>query len=465
MSMPASIANTLDRDGITYRLHGHRPARSLEEAARECEIPAAHMVRGVLLEDALGVVLAVLPLTHSIDFQALKQLTGRALQPARAESVARIFFDCEPGSIPPFARPYQINALFEQSLAELPQICFEPGDHRILVCMESSDFVRLHGKSQHAAFSQPLQSLSARDSTFFSDHNAQQLQQLRPLGNIADRVSNLKHLPAMPGMAAQLLRLRNRRDTTADELCVILGQDPSLAAQLLRHARSAWFGYQGRVETLEEAVTAVLGVDAALNMALGVAVSQRFHIVSEGPLGINAFWRHAVFSAALAEALARLVPAHLGVRPGTAYLAGLLHNIGFLVMGQLLQPEFYLLNKVVEANPAVPITLVEKRLLGVGHTHIGAWLMRSWQMPEEIVTAVREHHNEVHRGDHSHYVHLMIVVDCLLKGYGVGDGPSRSVPPHSLNQLGLDLRRASEITEQLIEQAEGLHGLASQLCA
>ena len=116
----------------------------------------------------------------------------------------------------------------------------------------------------------------------------------------------------------------------------------------------------------------------------------------------------------------------------------------------MLQPEFYLLNRVADANPDVPITQVENRLLGIGHNHIGAWLMRSWQMPDEIVTTVREHHNEIHRGDHSPYVHLMIVVDCLLKSHGIGDGPSRSVPPGSLNHLDLDLRRAMALTERLI---------------
>lgn len=288
---------------------------------------------------------------------------------------------------------------------------------------------------------------------------------MRPLGNITDRVRTLKHLPAIPPLAAHLLRIRKRGEATVAELSAFIAQDPALAAQLVRHARSSRFNHRGRVQSLDDAIAQVLGFDLALNMALGVAVSHHFQAPLDGPAGLHAFWRHAVFSATLSEALARLLPAHLEVAPGTAYLAGLLHNIGFLVMGQMLQPEFYLLNRVAEAHPEIPITQVEKRLLGIGHSHIGAWLMRSWQMPDEIITTVREHHNEVHRGDHSAYVHLMIVVDCLLKCHGIGDGPSRSVPPGSLNHLGLDLHQATAITEQLIEEAEGLNGLARQLCA
>jgi len=465
MNMPSTIESTLERNAIAYRLHTHRLVRTLSEAAVECAIPEGQIARGVLLEDHMGVLLAVLPLNHSIDFAALRRVTGRELQPAKAESAAKIFTDCEGGTVPPLARPYKIGAIIDSALMELPQICFEPGDRRILVCMETEDFFRLHSKSQQAPFSMPLGTLAGESSLFVSNHGVDKLQQLRPLGNIADRIHTLKQLPAMPTLASHLLRIRISGEATVAELSAVITQEPALSAQLIRHARSAHFAHRGPVDSLDDAIANVLGFDLALNMALGVAVSHHFHTASDGPVGLHAFWRHAVFSASLSASLARLLPAHLGVTPGTAYLTGLLHNIGFLVMGQMLQPEFYLLNRVVDANPDVPITLVEKRLLGIGHTHIGAWLMRSWQMPDEIVTTVREHHNEVYRGDHSQYVHLSILADCLLKSYGIGDGPSRSVPPSTLNHLGLDLHRATEITEQLIDEAEGLNGLATQLCA
>ena len=465
MNLPSTIESTLNRHAIPYRLHTHRLVRTLNEAVRECDIPEGQLARGVLLEDHLGVLLAVLPLNHSIDFAAVRRITGRDLQPAQSDSAARIFTDCENGTVPPLARCYKIGAIVDSSLTDTPQVCFEPGDRRILVCMETEEFLRLHSKSQLAPFSQPLDALAGDDTMFVSNSGTDKLQQLRPLGNIAERVRTMKELPSIPPLAAHLLRIHRGGEATVAELSAIVAQDPALSAQLIRHARSTRPNLRERIDTLDDAIAQVLGFDLALNMALGIAISHHFNTASDGPVGLHAFWRHAVFSASLAESLARQMPGHLAVAPGTAYLAGLLHNIGFLVMGHMLQPEFYLLNRVVDANPDVPITLVEKRLLGIGHTHIGAWLMRSWQMPEAIVTTVREHHNEVHRGEHSLYVHLMIVVDCLLKSYGIGDGPSRSVPPGSLNQVGLDLHRATELAEQLIDDAEGLNGLANQLCA
>src|SRR5574339_916669 len=118
MNLPASIENALERNAVAYRLHTHRLGRTLNEAARECGIPESQMARGVLLEDHLGVLLAVLPLNHSIDFVAVQRITGRELQPAKAESVARIFTDCETGTVPPLARNYKIGAIVDDSLAE-----------------------------------------------------------------------------------------------------------------------------------------------------------------------------------------------------------------------------------------------------------------------------------------------------------------------------------------------------------
>lgn len=465
MNLPATIETLIERHAITYRLYSHRWVQTLGEAARECDIPEGQVARGVLLEDHMGVLVAVLPLDHSIDFSAVRRVTGRDMQPAKAAAIAAIFSDCENGTVPPLGRPYGIATLIDPTLSELPRICFEPGDRRLLVCMETEEFFRLHSKSQHAPFAQPLVALATACHPLSATDGTDKLQQLRPLGNIADRVRSLKQLPAIPAVAAHLLRIRRRNEASVEELTAIIAQQPALAAQLIRHARSSHFTQQRRISSLNEAIVNVLGFDLALNMALGIAVSHHFHSAPEGPLGLHAFWRHAVFSASLAKSLAHQLSPHLGLQPGTAYLAGLLHNIGYLLMGHTLQPEFYLLNHVVDANPDVPITQVEKRLLGIGHTHIGAWLMRSWQMPEEVVSVVREHHNEIYRGDHASYVQLMIVVDCLLKSYGIGDGPSRSVPPSALNLLGLDLHRAMELTEQLIDEAEGLNGFARQLCA
>src|SRR5690606_23270226 len=123
-----------------------------------------------------------------------------------------------------------------------------------------------------------------------------------------------------------------------------------------RYARSPLFGYRGRVDSVADAVARVLGYDLVLDLALGLAALKPFSIPADGPLGLDAFWQQATLSAALARRLVRLLPAARRPAAGTLYLCGLLHNFGYLVLGQLFQPEYYLLNRMVAANPEAPVT-------------------------------------------------------------------------------------------------------------
>jgi HD-like signal output (HDOD) protein len=189
---------------------------------------------------------------------------------------------------------------------------------------------------------------------------------------------------------------------------------------------------------------------------------------------MEAFWRHATYCATLSQALAKALPAKHDIDPGTAYLAGLLHNFGFLLLGHLFQPEFYLLNKLAAANPKVPITQLEHRVLGMGHAQevmdmghgqIGAWLMQAWKLPEELVVTVREHHNEKYDGPHKQYVNLLIVANHLLKRHGIGDEHSEEVPAHVLQHLGLSLEDAESIMAQVLQGCDDWNAIAEQMAA
>jgi len=226
---------------------------------------------------------------------------------------------------------------------------------------------------------------------------------------------------------------------------------------------------------VKEAIARVLGFEAVLNMALGLAAGGSLRNPPDGPLGLNAFWRHATYSAALCQALARRVSVG-PERPklGMAYLAGLLHNFGFLLLGHLFLPEFFLLNRMVAANPETPITVLEKRMLGMGdaqnvlsmgHAEIGAWLMESWEMPGELIVSLREHHNPGYEGEYAVYARLVLISNRLLKRHEIGDAESEILPPSVLAGLGLSEEKALEILEEMMESVDGLDDMAKLLAA
>lgn len=287
-------------------------------------------------------------------------------------------------------------------------------------------------------------------------------------------IERIYQLPPMPGMARTILDLRLKPAVSAADLAKIVELDPSLCALIVRCAGSSLFGCCGGISSIRDAISRVLGVEAVMNIALGFAAAKALRNPLDGPLGMRAFWRHAVYSAALTQGLARAMPA--AERPGLemAYPAGLLHNFGFLLLGHLFPPEFALLNKLVMANPDVPVTILEKHLLGMGqaqrvlclgHAQIGAWLMEYWGMPEEIVVSLREHHNPQYQEEHSLYPNLVLLADHLLKGCEIGDAPNGELPQDLLARLGLDEQQVMAVRDRLLAGCEGLDSFAHQIAA
>jgi HD-like signal output (HDOD) protein/prolyl-tRNA editing enzyme YbaK/EbsC (Cys-tRNA(Pro) deacylase) len=466
--MPAHnpVTTYLQRAGVEFEILTHDPADSLQQAALQEGIKPEQVARAVLLGDEEGLLLAVLPLSHVINFAQLFALAGRKLEPVERGAAQYVFRDCETGSIPPLATPFGLKALVDESLLGLEFVYLEPGSHQRLLRISGKDFRRLQQDAEFGRFSNPARILQADSDDFVtSDGYARHhgVRQLRPVEGMKERIKTLQQLPPMSNLSARLLALHRDPDSSIEQLAEVVEMDPSLSAQILRHARSPYYGYPGEIDTISQAISQVLGFDTVISTALGISALRPFDIPREGPLGLHCLWRHAVHTATLSQSLCSLLPRHMEVNPGTAYLSGLLHNFGFLVLGHLLKPEYFLLNRVISANPEVPLTLVEKRTLGISHTQIGGWLMRAWRMPQTLEVTLREHHNETYQGEHFIYPNLVLLANCLLKPYGIGDAAEETPPATILNALGISMEQAREVVESQMGDRQELDSIANSL--
>jgi HD-like signal output (HDOD) protein len=286
-----------------------------------------------------------------------------------------------------------------------------------------------------------------------------------PLLDIRGRIKRLDRLPPMPEMSQKILRLSGNPDADVKELVEIVELDPSLAAQIMRYASSPFFSYQGKVDSVRTAITRVLGYNTVLNLALGATAARSFRVPRNLSLGLESFWRHAIYSAALVQALSNAVPKESRPPAGLAYLAGLLHNFGHLLLGHLFRQEFLVLNKFILKYPDKPIELIEQRVIGTNHGVIGAWLMEAWRLPEEIVIATREHHNERYRDIHAVYPQLVFLADRLLKTHNIGDACDNQVPQSIYDALEIGEYQATAITARVMEGAVGLEVMASNFAS
>ncbi|MBI5450208.1 MAG: HDOD domain-containing protein [Gammaproteobacteria bacterium] len=284
-----------------------------------------------------------------------------------------------------------------------------------------------------------------------------------PLLDIKPRLKEIKTLPPMPAMAQRIIRLSSDVNANIKDLAAIVELDPSLSAQIMRYASSPLFAYRGKIDSVQTAISRVLGFNMVMNLALGMTTAKPFRIPKNLPLGLDNFWRHAVYSAALTQALSNALDSSIRPEAGLAYLAGLLHNFGHLVFGHLFRNEFILLNKFLLQHEGRPIAEVEHEVLGIDHAQIGAWLLKSWRLPEEVVVATREHHNEYYHGPSSVMVSLVRVSDFVLKKQGIGDG-SDVMPVTAVHELGLGEYQINAITSQLFGSGqESLDNMVRQL--
>lgn len=461
-----TVSQFLDQQGVKYAVLPHTETRTLEETTEAIGASYAKMLRAVIITDGITHYMAVLPVTHVLDFKALQQLLGQDFRVARYRNFSDHFTCCARGSVPPLGTAFGMPMLIDISVRDLEEVFFEPGSHTEAIKMRGRDFRALVEGAEYGSFAYSL--------TELADMDVSTIRYASP-NDIKRRIEEIYELPAIPAIAHRILQLNSQADATANDLVDILQMDPRLSAQTLRYASSPLFAYKGNIDNLQDAISRVLGYDMIINMVLGISIGRAFRTPPDGPLGMSSFWRHSVACAALTQRLARMMPADRRPKPSMAYLTGLLHNFGFLMLGHLFQPEFYLLNKLAAANPKTPITELEQRVLGMGrardaiemgHAQMGAWLMEAWNMPGEVVAAVREHHHDDYQGEHAVFVKLVKLANHLLKGIGLGDESNSNIPAALLAELGLDETAVLNDFESLIEdKMEEVTAMAKQMAA
>lgn len=282
------------------------------------------------------------------------------------------------------------------------------------------------------------------------------------LHNLRADIDRMTEFPAMPELAQKILALGTHPDV--QKLAAIVELDPGIAGQLVRYATSPFFGYGGKINSIRDAISRVLGVERAMDIAFGAAAGKAFKGPVDGPVGRDAVWLHAVYSAALMQALAeQAAPVEGKLSPGMAYLCGLVHNIGFLLLGHLYPADIHALNQALQQNPDAAVTAVERRLFWTDHTQLGAWLMRQWNMPGEVVTTVHEHHNENYQGQHAGYVHLCMIADRLMQRLEIGDACQQELPPPLLQAIGMDEEMMLAVFQRLLDARADLDHLAENL--
>ena len=143
MSMSTCLKNYLDHHHVEYQLIAHRRTDTAFNAARAAHIAAGCMVKGVLLHDEQGYVMAAVPANQSVDIDDVNQKMGRQLDLAQEKNLSCILNDCSQGAVPALGEAYGIPTVWDQALMFQPSFYIEAGDHEELVRLNHFDFMNL----------------------------------------------------------------------------------------------------------------------------------------------------------------------------------------------------------------------------------------------------------------------------------------------------------------------------------
>ncbi len=459
MSLATLIQNHLTAHNVPYVVVTRGAA---DDSSADTRVPLEKTVKSVVLQDRDGLLLAVIAADRALNIPSLQQVLQRSIELVPPHDYVTLFKGWAPTTFSPFANNYGVRVLVDSHLAAQDMAFFENSHPNEYVRVDRAGLRKLHeGARFEFSFTLPMHTevaptqIPATPATQFSA-KAERMK---------FRVQKTTELPPMPEMAQKIFSLNSNPYARIQDLAQVVEIDPSFAAQIIRYARSPFYGYRGKINSIHDAVARVLGYDLVMNIALGLASAAPFKHTHTGPLGLDAFWRHATYSAVLTQSMCSLVSKGPKPRAGMAYLAGLLHNFGFLVLGHVYPAEFKLLNEAVAAQPLTPIAELESEIVGVSHGDIGAWLMESWNMPAEVIAVVREHHNADYSGHFSEYARLVRLVDHLLKKFDLGDAPSGDLPVGLAQALGLTDVQIDTKFNKLLESRDELDSIAQHLAA
>ncbi len=257
-------------------------------------------------------------------------------------------------------------------------------------------------------------------------------------------LASANRLPTISRVAIQLTKLIRDPDASASDFESVIRGDPALGAELLRLANSALFQLPREVKSIRQAV-ALIGTRRLLDMATTAAMSSTI----TGPLpGYDVpaadFFCHCAAVAVIGERLAHELKMAV---PDLVFVAGLLHDIGKLAVGQFVGQDQQAIFQRLK-SPDEDLIHAERTVLGIDHAQVGAALAHRWDLPAEVERAAAHHHDPDSIAGGDPIVDLVHAADVLahMLGYGADiGGLARRLAPNAVHRLGVKVQRIEAV--------------------
>lgn len=273
-------------------------------------------------------------------------------------------------------------------------------------------------------------------------------------------IRSIHKLKPLSTSVTRVLRAIDDESSSAGMISDLIGLDPALAANVLQFANSASLGYGPSCSTLSEAVMR-LGLRRIRTIVLGVAAAGSLSASLHG-YGLRAgeLWNHSVAAATINQWLAQRFSFP---NPEEVYIAGLLHDIGKIVLDQFMLIDYQQIYYMVKYKNCL-LWQAEEAVIGIDHPRAGGLMAEHWNFPESLVEAIRYHHSPSLAFNNPKLAAIVNLANAFAarSGTGLTFTASRVIHPEALPILGLNERSLQFLEEDLKKYFHNESGILSE---
>lgn len=271
---------------------------------------------------------------------------------------------------------------------------------------------------------------------------------------ILETVEKITSIPTLPTVIERLTRLLQNPKTSAEEVGKAITTDQALAAKVLKLVNSAFYGFPGRISTITHAIV-ILGFSTVKNVVLTASIFDAFRHKGDGgaSFDLDKFWLHSIACGAAASSISKQIG---GSEKEECFIAGLVHDLGKLIVCNYLPEEFNLVLRYSAENGLL-LYDAEKKIFDCTHTQIGGYLTERWNLPMNLQNAVKYHHQPSPSHDHYFITAVVHCADIFVRALDFGNGGDNLIPPvndQAWKSLGLDTVDLDTLLEGIHEEVD-----------